>query len=771
MDLVIKQNVNQQENGNSALLDLLYNLTKPDPITGQPSVDAVLVGRITVPAAYEDAVNFLNTQFSSEQDNGSDFQVTVLNNNYYIRFADPIVEEILRNSIGKGEGEGITVAEAAAMDLGTIFRNNTDIESFDEFKYFISPNKTLSQQAFYKCSSLKRLDLSNCTSYPNDAFNGLTNLEYTVGGLDSQQGVIIIPEGTTSIGGRNNFSGCNKITSVILPDSLTYIQANNFTSMPALTEIAVGTGMTTWVRGNFHNCPNFNRVNIKDLDAWLNITFESTGEAETPLAVARHLYLNGTEVTSVDFTGKTIIKDKVLWGCLGLTSVVLTNSITSIGNSSFRSCDNLVISDLNLPNLATLGSYAFSGTKLQAISSLGSIVSLPKGCFRDCTQLANAIIPSTSSVIPKECFYNCLSITSVDLPSSVTTIEHSAFHDCRNLTTIDLTNITTLGEMAFSRCGNLSRFNGPDSAVGEIYLPNLTGNMYNAFINLSQYATSQIIYNITSLGTITEIGNWCFSTMRIETIHLPSTLKIISSNAFTNCPYVHDIYWEGTMDQWVNIDFRGVGANPCSIKSVNFYVNGTTPSSYTFPDGTTTIKPYVLNGVKGISSISMPNSVTSIGSSSFLGCSLTSLTLPNSVTIVGQNAFASCPLTSIDLGNVVTIEKGAFKDNQALTGTLIIPDSVVKIGVECFGGIRITNLEIGVGIENIGEIAFYNNPNLTTVTVKALTPPTLGSVTYPTFSRCYNLAHIYVPSQSVSVYQSASGWSTYASIIQAIQTT
>ena len=182
MDLVIKQNVNQQENGNSALLDLLYNLTKPDPITGQPSVDAVLVGRITVPAAYEDAVNFLNTQFSSEQDNGSDFQVTVLNNNYYIRFADSAVEEVLRNSIGKDEGEGITVAEAAAMNLGTIFRNNTDIESFDEFKYFISPNKTLSQHAFYGCSSLKRLDLSNCTSYPNEAFNRLTNLEYTVGG-------------------------------------------------------------------------------------------------------------------------------------------------------------------------------------------------------------------------------------------------------------------------------------------------------------------------------------------------------------------------------------------------------------------------------------------------------------------------------------------------------------------------------------------------------------------------------------------------------------
>ena len=799
MNLIIKQS-NTPESVTAELVDRLYQLTKPDTITGQPAVNAVLVGRLEVPAAYEDAVTFLNTQFSSAQDNGSDLRVSVLNNNYYIRLADPAVEEVLLNS-GFGDGVGITTQEATAMNLGTIFRNNVDIELFDEFKYFISPSKTLSQQAFYHCSSLKRLDLSNCTSYPNDAFNGLTNLEYTVGGVDSPQGVIIIPEGTTSIGGWNNFSGCNKITSVILPDSLTYIQGNNFGNMPALTEIAVGNGMTTWVRGNFDNCPNFNKVNIKDLDAWLNITFESTGSAETPLAVARHLYLNGTEVTNIDFTGKTIIKDKVLWGCLGLTSVVLPNIITSIGNSAFRSCDNLVIADLNLPNLTSLGSYAFSGTKLQAISSLGSIVSLSQGCFRDCTQLANAIIPSTSTVISKECFDNCLSLTSVDLPSSVTTIEHSAFHDCRNLTTIDLTNITTLGEMAFGRCGNLSRFNGPDSAVGEIYLPNLTGNMHNAFISLSQYATSQIIYNITSLGTITEIGQQCFSTMRIETIHLPSTLNKIGSNAFTNCPYVHDIYWEGTMDQWVNINFNGHGSNPCGRNSVNFYVNGTSPTSYTFPSGTTEIKKFALEGVKGLTSVTIPNSVTSIGNDAFSGCSgLTSVTIPESVTSIGGGAFSGCSsltsliipdsvtslgggsiiggctsLQSLTLGNGLTsIPAGAFKDANNMTAPLIIPDSVTTIGNEAFGKNSASSIIIGTGITEIGEIAFYHNRACTSITIKATTPPKLKSTNAFDASGGVNTCPIYVPAGSVEAYKTAAVWKDLPNAdtrIQAIPTT
>lgn len=665
MHLEIKQANDRTEQVGSTCIDKLYNLSK----NGLLDATSDLRGSINAASAHEDAVTFLNTMW------GPNLIVTA--SAYYIRFADPEVESVLKTALNKAEDEGITTQEAAATNLGTIFKNNADIESFDEFKYFISPGKTLSQQAFYNCSSLERLDLSNCTSYPNEAFSNLTNLEYT-GGEGSPQGVIIIPEGTTSINGWNNFSKCNKITSVILPDSLTYIQGNNFKSMAALTEITVGTGMAIWVRGNFSNCPNFNKVNIKDLDAWLNITFESTGDAETPLAVARHLYLNGTEVTSVDFTGKTIIKDKVLWGCLGLTSVVLPNTITSIGSSSFRWCENLVITDLNLPNLATLGSYAFTGTKLQAISSLGNIASLSQGCFNNCTQLTNAVIPSTSTVIPKECFKNCLALTSVDLPSSVTTIEQDAFNDCRNLATIDLTNITTLGNSAFNGC-SLSRFNGPNSTVGEIYLPNLTGKLNdNAFRNLSNYAPAQIIYNITSLGTITEIGIWCFSTDKIETIHLPSTLKKIGPNAFMNCPYVHDIYWEGTMDQWVNIDFGEAGSNPCSRSSVNFYVNGTTPTSYTFPSGTTAIKQYVFQGVKGISSITIPTSVTSIGNNAFDGCS-----------------------------------------------------------------------------------------DLTSVTINAVAPPTLGNSAFNNTNNCT----IYVPAGSVSAYQSASGWSSLASRIQAIPTT
>lgn len=501
MHLVINQPTDRTEQVTGACIDKLYQLTKPDSVTGLPMASAILVGRVQAPAAYEDTVNFLNTWFSSTQDNGSDFQVSVLNNNYYIRFADSEVESVLKTALNKAEGEGITTQEAGNT-VANYFPFNKVIEHFDEFRYFKN-----GRYSFSGCTNLESIDLGNHNSLPD--FHGCINLKY-FSGINSDEGVLTIPEEITNTTIDGQVYKCYGIHTVVVP--------NTFISFYART---------------FAECDNLKKVIISDLNAWLNITFGS-GTAN-PLWNGGDLYLNDTKITTIDFTNKQNINGHAMYGCASLTSITQLSDITSIGQYAFNNCSNLVISDLNLPNLTSLGTYAFSGTKVQTISDLGSVTIIPEGCFNN--------------------------------------------------------------------------------------------------------------------------------------------------------------------------------------------------------------------------------------------CKTTSVTIPSSVTSVEKNAFAGCSLTSIDLGNVVTIKEGAFKDNQALVGTLIIPDSVVDIIKECFGGIRITNLEIGTGIENIGEIAFYNNPNLTTVTVKALTPPTLGSVNLPTFKNCANILHIYVPAQSVSAYQSASGWSTYAGIIQAIPTT
>lgn len=146
-----------------------------------------------------------------------------------------------------------------------------------------------------------------------------------------------------------------------------------------------------------------------------------------------------------------------------------------------------------------------------------------------------------------------------------------------------------------------------------------------------------------------------------------------------------------------------------------------------------------------LTSATISDSVTSIGESSFSGCyGLTNVTIPSGVTYIDAYAFEMCSsLTSITIpSGVTTISEGVFAQCESLS-SIIIPDSVTSIGND----------------------AFNHCTSLTSIRVLATTPPTLGS---GAFVGNPNRRTIFVPAASLSDYQSASGWSDYASRIRAI---
>ena len=171
--------------------------------------------------------------------------------------------------------------------------------------------------------------------------------------------------------------------------------------------------------------------------------------------------------------------------------------------------------------------------------------------------------------------------------------------------------------------------------------------------------------------------------------------------------------------------------------------------SVTIPNSVTTIDVGVFYGCSGLTSITIPNSVTSIGASAFNDCyGLTSVTIPNSVTSIGGSAFYGCTsLTSITIPNSVTyIYQSTFNGCSGLT-SVIIPNGVTTIGLSAFSGCSsLTSVTIPNSVTSIEYNAFENCSGLTSVII----PNSVRSIGFKAFSNCSSLTSVIIPN-SVTV--------------------
>ncbi|MCI5681128.1 MAG: leucine-rich repeat protein, partial [Bacteroidales bacterium] len=170
--------------------------------------------------------------------------------------------------------------------------------------------------------------------------------------------------------------------------------------------------------------------------------------------------------------------------------------------------------------------------------------------------------------------------------------------------------------------------------------------------------------------------------------------------------------------------------------------------SITIPNSVTSIGLEAFGGCTGLTSITIPNSVTSIGSNAFEGCTgLTSITIPNSVTSIGFRAFKGCTgLTSITIPNSVTsIGDWAFEGCTGLT-SITIPDSVTSI--DAFDGCTgLTSITIPDSVTSIGDWAFNDCTGLTSITI----PDSVTSIGKWAFWDCTGLTSITIPNSVTSI--------------------
>ena len=294
---------------------------------------------------------------------------------------------------------------------------------------------------------------------------------------------------------------------------------------------------------------------------------------------------------------------------------------------------------------------------------------------------------------------------------SVTSIGRRAFEGCTSLKSITIPNsVTEMGRRAFSGCSSLTGIAIPDS--------------------------------------VTEIGKYAFDGCKsLTSITIPDGVTSIGDGAFYNCSSLTEIKVASENSNYVSVN--GVLYNKDKT-TIICYPAGKKGNNYKIPDGVTKVGSSAFIGCSSLTSITIPNSVTEIGYSAFEDCtSLTSITIPNSVTSIGDSAFEDCTsLTSITIPNGVTsIGDSAFEGCTSLT-SITLPDSVTSIGSGAFIGCSsLTSITIPDSVTCIGDSAFNGCTSLTSITI----PDSVTSIGESAFSGCSSLASITIPDSVMSI--------------------
>ncbi len=528
-------------------------------------------------------------------------------------------------------------------------------------------------QLYYKITSDSTVEITIVTAWENN-YPGLTSIN--------------IPEVVTNDGkqysvtqiGAIAFYKCSDLQSITIPNTITSIGHNAFAYCNGLTSITIPESVSSIGESAFKECTNLTIVEFASIECLCGIKYENSGSSlfdANPLLYSHHLYIDGKEVTNLVIPETvTSISSRAFSGCSGITSVVIPNTVNSIGYGAFSDCNN--------------------------IETLTFNTNAANGICQNMPNLKTLIIGDSVTYIDAEAFKGCNSLTSVSVPNSISMIGKEAFNGCNNLD-----------------------YNTYDNAY---YL----GNDVNPYVVLMEVKNKSI-----SSCTVNEGCNIIYDEAfsgcnNLTEIKFPESISNVGYAAFNNCNAIQKAEFASLESlfkiKWV-FDYYTVN-NPLRYAR-QLYINGKEETDIIVPEGIESISAFAFaSNNLNITSIDIPNSVTSIGYEAFYGCKgIKSITIGYGLNNIELRAFDYCNVETLSI-NAKDIGT-RFSENVKMLQTVILGDSV-KI---------------------INKDAFNSSTNLKNVISYASVPPTLDG------GDPFGYADVvYVRANCVDAYKTAPIW-------------
>ena len=390
----------------------------------------------------------------------------------------------------------------------------------------------------------------------------------------------------------------------------------------------------------------------------------------------------------------TSIAEYAFYGCSGLTSVTMPNSITSIEGSAFINCSGLT--SITIPSTVTsIGSYAFLG----------------------CSGLTSLTIPSTVTSIGNYAFDGCSGLTSVTIPTSVTSIGYSAFSGCSGLTSLTIpSSLTSIGAFAFANCAALeevSWYANNSISYNNFFSGDTSLRVFNLGTNWSTFGTgttwsvlgSRFISNLYALEEINTLAG-CTDAVSVNGVLYSTNHKKLLSVPPAKRGRL-------TIDAQV-IEIDGYAFDHCLVDTIDYRASNCTisisnSSTIVFAPGCQTrvlligedvdVLPQRLLELPELQRIDVNDDNWNFFSAdgmlvdeaghTILRCPRGregALVFPSGISRVAASAFTQCrKITSIDLSPISFIGEKAFEKCTGLR-SLTIPASVDTISKQAFTG-------------------------------------------------------------------------------------
>ena len=421
----------------------------------------------------------------------------------YIDFKDPNVSSVLATSIG--DGTGVTYARAKRnVNLNNVFKDNTDIVIFDEFKYFTG---TTSMYCAFQNSSLKKITFPKGIVWTNNSslfgyiFSGCTQLKE----IDFAD----FTRSSAALGGQFQvFSNCSALTTLHFQS----IEQINNLQKTAYTQSDVPFNANTAAH----------KVYIKD------VLFDEE-ELLTNLVIPDTI---------------TAIRDSAFYRFNCITSATLHSNVTSIGGYSFYQCTGLT--SIDLASVRTIGQYAFYG----------------------CTRLPSITLPSTLTTIGQYAFYGCSGLTGdLTVPSSVTSIARCAFQNCTGLNSLTIpssvTQVATETIQGAARNGTVHVCGNVKATQGYQYLQSryiiIDGN-YDGYN--TQELQVQYVESCRIGGNFTRLASQTFTNYSAQSIFCFFELMGTATNSIIqNTGWV----WKNQSGGIIHLGYNGIACTPGQV--------------------------------------------------------------------------------------------------------------------------------------------------------------------------------------------------------------